>query len=147
GVPIEMAGDVCEQKKEHNTVKVVGFSDARESVVLARAVAELRARDGNVKLKFVGKVPSVRPEIEKTLEEGVVFVGPVNHRMAVEEISSAGVLVAVLSKNRSRVPAISSKLFEYLAVATPVIVLNPTRSDRTLFARYAGVWMLSDPTK
>jgi len=127
-------------------IKVVGFSEARESAFLAQAVVNLRRAGKKIRLKFVGRFPSVKSEIEELLGNGVVFTGPIRHDQALEEIVSAGVLVAVLSENRSRVFGISSKLFEYLAVSTPVIVINPTRPDKRLFSRLSGVWMLTTPT-
>jgi len=128
------------------TVKVIGFSEARESVALAQAVAALRGAGEKIDLRFVGRVPTLRPAIEEALGDNVVFTGPVPHDRALGEAVSARVLVAVLSENRSRLFLISSKLFEHLAVPVPVIVINPTRPDASLFSRLGGVWMLKAPT-
>jgi hypothetical protein len=128
------------------TVKVIGFSEARESVALAQAVAALRDAGEAIDLRFVGRIPTLRPAIEEALGDNVGFTGPVPHDRALEEAVSARVLVAVLSENRSRLFLISSKLFEHLAVPVPVIVINPTRPDASLFSRLDGVWMLRTPT-
>lgn len=148
GAPEELCERVreCGDSNQENFVKVVGFSEAGESVLLAKAVAEIRKTGESVKLKFVGKFPSVKPEIEGVLGGGVVFTGAVRHDQALEEIVSARVLVAVLSENRSRIPAIASKLFEYLAVPAPVVILNPSNAARTMFSKLPGVWMLTKPT-
>jgi len=69
----------------------------------------------------------------------------VAHARALEEIASARILVTVLSEQRSRIPAIASKLFEYLAIPAPVIVLNPSNAARTMFSRLSGLWMLTKP--
>jgi hypothetical protein len=128
------------------TVKVIGFSEARESVALAEAVATLRDAGEKIDLRFVGRIPTLRPAIEEALSEHADFTGPVPHDRALEEAVSARVLVAVLSENRSRLFLISSKLFEHLAVPVPVIVINPTRPDASLFSRLDGVWLLRTPT-
>jgi hypothetical protein len=128
------------------TVKVIGFSEARESVALAEAVATLRDAGEKIDLRLVGRVPTLRPAIEEALGEHADFTGPVPHDRALEEAVSARVLVAVLSENRSRLFLISSKLFEHLAVPVPVIVVNPTRPDALLFSRLGGVWMLRGPS-
>lgn len=132
--------------EDETFVKVIGFAEAREAAFLAQAVANLRRDGENIKLKFVGRFPSVKPEIDRVLGDDVIFTGPVRHDRALREIVSARVLAAILSENRSRVFGISSKLFEYLAMPTPVIVVNPTRPDKRLFSRLPGVWMLTRPT-
>ncbi len=148
GAPEELCA-AARQVQAHDrggTVKVIGFSEARESVALAQAVAALRGAGEPVDLRFVGRVPILRPAIEEALGDKVVFTGPVSHDRALEETVSAGILVAVLNENRSRRYAVSSKLFEYLAVPAPVIVINPTRPDAALFSRLDGVWILRTPT-
>lgn len=146
GVPEELSNAVSDANGQTRDafVKVVGFSDAVEAVSLAKAVAA--ASDVTTNLKFVGRPPSARQEIEQVLGERVVFTGAVRHDLALAEIASARALVAILSERRSRISAVASKLFEYLAVPTPVIVLNPSTTARTLFRTLAGVWMLVRPS-
>lgn len=127
-------------------VKVVGFSEAPASVTLAKAVALLRKTGEDIGLRIVGTSPSVKADVEKALGEGVEFTGRVPHAQALLEVATARVLVAVLSEERSRIPAIASKLFEYLAVPAPVVILNPSNAARTMFSRMPGVWMLTKPT-
>jgi hypothetical protein len=148
GAPEELCA-AARQVSAHDrggTIKVIGFSEARESVALAQAVAALREAGEAIDLRFVGNVPALKPKIEEALGDNVAFTGPVPHDRALEEAVSARVLVAVLSENRSRLFLISSKLFEHLAVPAPVIVINPTRPDASLFSRLDGVWMLRAPT-
>lgn len=131
----------------HTSVKIIGYSDAPESITLAKTVAALRRNGMDIGLRFVGRLPSVKPAIESALGSAVVFTGPVNHNRAIQETLTAGLLVAVLGKYRSHVFGISSKLFEYLSVPVPVIVINPTRPDRRLFSGVAGLIMLHTPSE
>lgn len=146
GVPEELIAALSSASVVHRDAcaKVVGFSDAVEAVTLAQAIATMN--DATLKLKFVGKPPLAQDEIGGILGDRAVFAGAVRHDLALAEIASAKVLIAVLSERRSRTPAVASKLFEYLAVPAPVIVLNPSTTARTLFGQLAGVWMLARPT-
>lgn len=147
GAPEELCRQANEMKQGSgdNFIKVVGFSEAAEAVLLAQAVAKLRNSGVNIKLKFVGKLPSFKHNIDVVLGNNVVFTGELSHSDALKEIVSARVLVAILSENRSRIPAIASKLFEYLAVPRSVVILNPSNSARNLFSRLFGVWMVTRP--
>lgn len=132
--------------QQPSRVKIIGFSNAPVTVELATAVAALRRSGENIGLRIVGMFPPIKANIEKVLGEGVVFTGPLPHAQALTEIATARVLVAVLSDRRSRIPAIASKLFEYLAVPAPVVILNPSNAARTMFSKLPGVWMLMKPT-
>ncbi len=147
GVPSEIAPmePSHEPGRQTGWIKVVGFSEAPETVALASAVAAVRRSGETIGLRIVGRPPSVRPEITKILGSGAEFTGMVAHARALEEIASARILVTVLSEQRSRIPAIASKLFEYLAIPAPVIVLNPSNAARTMFSRLSGLWMLTKP--
>lgn len=125
-------------------VTVVGFNDAQESLILARAMAKLGPES---KLKFIGSTPPDSQEIKLMLGDGVEFLNSAPHNVVMEEIQKADVLVAILSSERSKRIGISSKMFEYLVMPVPILLLNPTRPDRRLFSKYCGVFVDSDTTE
>src|SRR5690606_20688317 len=95
GVPEELCRPVRTPKGQvRRSLKVVGYSEAQESVSLALAVAALRKSQPDMNLRFIGNLPSVKPSIEEILGPGVVFTGPVAHDCAINEIATAGVLIA-----------------------------------------------------
>jgi glycosyltransferase involved in cell wall biosynthesis len=146
GVPDELIQMVAERDKSQvasasrpRRVSVVGGSFSATLVAqLAEAVGMSGGQDGDVKLEFVGPSP---PEKVAALP-WVYNAGWVSHSKALEKIANSDVLVALLDEKRSSAQVLSSKLFEYLAVARPVIVVNPSGPDRHYLSQFDGVQML-----
>lgn len=127
-------------------VTVVGFSQAEESFKLAKALYKLNTIGYSFVLKFIGFDPFFKKEIKELLAESAIFMGPLSHDKVIAEIAKANVLVGILSYQRSRQFNVTSKMFEYVAVPVPIILLNPTRPDKRLFGNLAGVSLISFPT-
>lgn len=129
---------------EYYKVSVVGFSQCIESLYLSEAIAKVNGGVMRIDLFFVGIEPSNKRQIVRALPNNSFFLGPVSHDKAVAEIMGSDILVALLSKERSRQFNLTSKLFEYCATGRPVLVVNPTRPDRRLFGKLPGVWMVNE---
>jgi hypothetical protein len=127
-------------------VTVVGFAQAREALDLAKAVDLLNRGGASLVLNFVGADPTFKQEIVGVLGGSVVFAGLLPHDKAVAEIAKADVLVGLLSYPRSRQFNLTSKMFEYVAMPVPVILINPTRPDKRMFSQLSGVTFLRLPT-
>lgn len=130
-------------EKKHLTVTVIGFNNAPESLVLAKAIARL---DSDCKLKFIGSTPPDSGEIRRELGENVEFVESLPHNVVMDEIKKSDILVGILSNERSKRIGISSKMFEYLVMPVPILLLNPTRPDKRLFSDFYGVFLNSHVT-
>jgi hypothetical protein len=148
GAPAELASLPPERTGADGVrrIRSVGVAGDQEAITLADAVALLRRGGKNLSLRFVGPVPEVAARIRRALDDPDAFTGQLPHRAALREIVEADLLVALLSEARARTLGVSSKLFEYLAVPAPVVIVNPTRSDRRMFARLPGVFLLTAPS-
>ena len=96
-------------------------------------------------IRFSGNPPLELPKDSERVK--YQFLGRVSHERAIEETKHADILVGSLSDDNSAGIGLSSKLFEYLATASPVIHINPTRSDRVFLRRFPHVAVISNPNE
>ena len=139
----EPGQDRTEDSPRRRSVRSVGVAGADEALTLARAVASLVAEGNDLELRFTGPRFETETQILSLLGDRVRFRGDVSHPEALREISDGDVLVALLSQERARTLGLSSKVFEYLAIPVPVLVANPSRSDRRFFHNEEGLALVN----
>ncbi|MEM1108504.1 MAG: hypothetical protein AAGH99_07420 [Planctomycetota bacterium] len=142
--PNEARGPVA---KKSLTVSVVGSISPEIALLLAQAITKLNAIEVTEKfvLRLVGRMPENTATLREVFGEAVKVVGPLVHELAKREISSADILVNVLSPERQANIGVSSKLYEYAATSSPILTINPTRPDRWLLRRLKGVECIDHP--
>ncbi len=151
GCPPELAERTI-RRPDHDgrsrfSVRVIGAAGDEESQCLVDAVAEKVRQGADLELRFVGHPPRHTDRFHRQLAGRVTLTGLVPHREALDQMAGADLLVCNTSTRRSRSLLLSSKLFEYLAVGVPVLVVNPTFSDRQFLRRRPGVWLLTTPDR
>jgi glycosyltransferase involved in cell wall biosynthesis len=149
GFPLELLDELPREGLDNfhrQTVLVTGTIPKQEEFRLAEAVA-LIAREGhNVELKLVGKTPIDEGSLREVLGDRLVVSGYLPHTETVRDIAKADVLVSFLDDFRSRTLLLSTKLIEYLGTNKAVICVNPSRSERFLLWRRAGVEVMHQPS-
>jgi glycosyltransferase involved in cell wall biosynthesis len=147
GFPDELLSYIseCRENEKVLSVRSVGNIGGPEALLLAQAVMECKEFGLSINLRFTGPVPSTRPQIEALLGCAVTFLGPIRHDLALSEVACADVLVCAVAEER-RASGLSSKLFEYLAVGVPVLLINPTTADVNFVVGAKCVSVLDAPT-
>lgn len=151
GAPAEMASLAQELRSERATnvasVRAVGYLAPEAPALLANALDDLAREGHEAEFRHAGGVPATAASLRSDLGDRLTFLGSVPHPEAVRLAAGADVLLAYLSEERSRCLGTSSKLFEYLVTGAPILVVNPTRTDRQLVRRLAGCEVLTNPTQ
>jgi hypothetical protein len=73
------------------------------------------------------------------------FFGRVSHQEALREIAGADLPIKFDDRERSSSFLLSAKLFEYLAIGRPLVVVNPTRPDSQFLRHLPWCSTLYDP--
>jgi hypothetical protein len=115
-------------------------------VELARAVADLIGQGRDLELRLVGRHPTTLAVVQGILGDRVVATGRLAHHDALRQLAGGDVLVCPLDIDRATHLRLSSKLFEYLGAGKPILLINPTGSDRQLVRGLRGVESLWRPT-
>lgn len=147
GFPLELLDELATEAPigHRKTVLVAGTITEPEALRLADAVSRLAREGHEVELKLAGKKPKCEANLRDMLGDRLRLTDSLSHTEAVCEIARADVLVNFLDKFRSESLLLSTKLFEYLATGTPVICINPSRSDRHLLRGMTGVDVMYQP--
>lgn len=84
-----------------------------------------------LEIKVIGELDvSVLMEIKKcNLEPYVNNLGFVNRKLAIQESLNSQILLLLLNQQNNAIGRIPGKLFEYLALQRPIIVLGPGKCD------------------
>lgn len=91
-----------------------------------------------------------KPEgLDSSVEKSnkIAVHGQVPHKSAMNIMIDADILIAALDFERSQATLLSSKLFEYCYTDKPILVINPTVSDRWLLKDYEKKIILVNPTE
>ncbi len=98
------------------------------------------------RLLLLGNVPSELTDAARNTlgPERVSYGGLVSHREALTRASSAAVLLGITTAAEAGGAALTSKLFEYLALRRPILMLAPPGPARTLVAS-SGAGVAADP--
>lgn len=124
---------VPDQKFTIAHIGIMGFD--RNPIMFFQAVKELIDENeyfsNNFELKLIGEVDlTVRNEIQKFgLEPWVNYKGSVSRNIAIQETLNSQVLLLLLNQQPNAKGRIPGKLFEYLAVSRPILVLGPEFCD------------------
>lgn len=148
GCPPELADETITPNRSadsRRSIRVIGAAGEDESRILADTITDLVHKGMDLELRLVGRPPHNAERIRRTLGDRAILTGQLPHRDALAQIAGADVLVCNTAADRARSLLLSSKLFEFLAVGVPVLVVNPTRSDRHLLRGRRGVRMLNEP--
>ena len=130
GFPIEML-DQDKALKQHGTWKIVTAGMiSNEGVTFASGlIKELISHGIDAQFFHFGDRPHSTIELSEEVAKRVHFFGRVPHQEAVQQVADADFLLAINSDKRSTYQGLSSKLFEYLATGTPIMVIRPTKPD------------------
>ena len=120
----------------------VGSAGSAELLGLAEALRTIPKDSEALSLCCVGRIPSNAEDVRNILVGQARFTGRLPHAAALASMSKARILVALLSKERSRGLGLSTKVLEYLGFPCPVVIVNPTRSDRHLMRKVSGVFFI-----
>jgi len=124
----------------------VGKAGHEEAEALARALRRLLDLGWDLELRLLGPTPAEMNSVSQILGGHAVLLGQVPHQDALQEIREADLLASLCSLERSKGAGVSSRLYEYLAVARPTLVVNPTRSDAWLLKGTEGVAVFRSPS-
>jgi glycosyltransferase involved in cell wall biosynthesis len=111
----------------------------RSAAALVRALARTGLTD-RVRLVLLGAVDVATSEAiqEAPTELEVAVQSPVGWRDAIERVRAADVAVVINSARTGGAMALPSKLYEALALGTPVLALTPAGSDTERLLRALG---------
>ncbi|WP_182865755.1 glycosyltransferase [Rhodopirellula sp. JC639] len=149
GVPDEIAGLLGKSAPipliDKPQIQVFSSSTIEPATLvnLSQAFTELYP-EKCLSVRFCGNAPSAIPG--DTDQASFRFLGRISHQQAVSETIAADVLFSHLPDQHAAGMGLSSKLFEYLASARPVIHVNPTRSDRLFLKQWPHASVLDDPS-
>ncbi|MDT8432414.1 MAG: glycosyltransferase [Bacteroidales bacterium] len=81
-------------------------------------------------LRFIGTVsPEHIKRIKRIPKENIELIPYVDHRRAIEYMSSSSALLLIIPSNKNNKGIITGKLFEYMAVKRPILLLGPVDGD------------------
>jgi len=85
----------------------------------------------NVKIRFIGRLNDKVYDqfILAGLEKHIEIIGYVPHKKAIEYMHSSDVLLLVIPDITNNSGILTGKLFEYLAVSQPILLLGPEEGD------------------
>jgi glycosyltransferase involved in cell wall biosynthesis len=150
GFPLQLLTSLSEEmqprsKNNRIGISVIGQRGEKELLVFAKAIHNLNSSGFSLELRVAGRKSECFPEIGSIMGDDFKYLGFISHREAIEELSSSEILLNLLSVERSKSWALSSKLFEYLATGKSVISANPTRSDQDFTRQYDWVRNIRNP--
>lgn len=103
------------------------------------AMEKLLHEHQDMRLRFVGTVSSAFQErIESLPPQQVEMIAYVEHRKAINFMSSSDVLLLVIPSHASSKGIPPGKLFEYMAVEKPILVLGPEGGDAANIIQASG---------
>jgi glycosyltransferase involved in cell wall biosynthesis len=114
------------------TISYIGtLSDAYPVSGFMNAAENLASKGFKLRLRFVGSVSSGQRNIisSKTAALKIEFIPYVNHREAINYMTSSSVLLLIIPDHRSNKSIITGKLFEYIASGRPIICIGPVDGD------------------
>jgi len=127
-------------------IRVIGWPGDETTVTVGEAVKHQLTQGQHLQLELIGRKPTTAETLETLLGDHVTMYGRQPHQEALRYMAGADVLLCVLTPSRASQIGLSSKLFEFLATGRPIIVVNPTRSDRHLLRGLRGVQTLTNPS-
>jgi glycosyltransferase involved in cell wall biosynthesis len=81
-------------------------------------------------LRFIGTVsPEHVRRITSIPKENIELIPYVDHRRAIEYMSSSSALLLIIPSNKKNKGIVTGKLFEYMAVKRPILLLGPVDGD------------------
>ncbi|MFC2089964.1 glycosyltransferase family 4 protein [Bacteroidota bacterium] len=97
-------------------------------------------------LRFIGTVsPGHRNLLAGIPEENVELIPYVDHRRAIEYMSNSSVLLLVIPESKTNRSIVTGKLFEYIAVRRPILLLGPFYGDASKILRKSRQGIVYDP--
>ena len=100
------------------------------------AFKRLIENDSNALFRCIGTIsPQQREKIMQLPEENIELIQYVNHRTAIEYMSSSSCLLLIIPSNPNNKGIITGKIFEYIAVGRPIVFLGPTDGDGATIIR------------
>lgn len=123
-------------------IYVGGITEERGASLMRRVLAEVRTRVPDAELVLIGRAPHGAAPVS---EEGVVVMGEVPYERLSDELGKARVGLALLldvPKYRRNIP---SKVFDYMAAATPFVasdfpnIVEATEGSGGLFVDVSDV--------
>jgi glycosyltransferase involved in cell wall biosynthesis len=149
GFPVDLVdGSItaAEKPPDRRIVCSMGSRDDEQCRSLASAIAALNERGHALELRLVGKTPSNLGQVRSILGDDLHVTGHLTYEGALSNLLSGDVLVCMVPREKSSSLVLSSKLFEYLALGRPVLVVNPPRPDRLFLHKRSGVRLLDSPS-
>jgi glycosyltransferase involved in cell wall biosynthesis len=119
-----------------------------EPDALFTALARLRALRPDLEVRFevIGDPLEdvARAAAQAGLQDAVTFAGYLPHREAIARLASADVAVSLIADRPGATGAIGGKVFEYLGVGIPVLVVGPLAGETaSLVSRAHAGWALT----
>jgi glycosyltransferase involved in cell wall biosynthesis len=116
------------------------MGEHRDPAPLIRALACAAREDPELgtrlRLELIGRIPgSVKAQAQTLLGERISTPGFVAHREALRRSAAAAVLVVLSSRAEAGEAALTSKLFECLALRRPVLFIGPAGPGAALVRR------------
>lgn len=146
GVRAEFATYADSALVRQDCIRTVGTILDRDADQLARVVADCEPLRG-FRLEFIGSKPLISAATWEACRDRTVLTGYLAHSEALNRIATAGLLVAFLGRESVRNVQLTSKLLEFCASGRPLVVINPTRSDRRMLRAVPWAVVISSPTR
>lgn len=96
-------------------------------------------------LRFIGTVsPEHKRRINTIPEQNIELIPYVDHRRAIEYMSASSVLLLIIPENINNKSIVTGKLFEYMAVKRPILLLGPVDGDAAVIVRKSNAGNVLD---
>lgn len=128
------------------SIRVVGVVGKTAVEVMPTVIRGLLERGVDCEFRQTGKVNALIEQRHLLPDDRITYRGRVPHREALAEMASADLLLKFDDVTRSEALLLSAKLFEYLALGRPILVVNPSRPDRLFLRGKPWCKTLNHPT-
>lgn len=131
----------------HFVITYVGtLADIYPLEAFLKAFKQFIEKHSEVVLRFIGTVsPEHRKKIGTIPEKNIELIPYVDHRRAIEYMSSSSVLLLIIPDNKNNKGIVTGKLFEYMAVRRPVLLLGPLDGDAAELIRTSKAGEILEP--
>ncbi|MTJ02271.1 hypothetical protein [Idiomarina piscisalsi] len=138
----EIKGNSNFPKKPNVNIASIGRIDTN---VITHLYRSLKGKEYLERLDVVGV--DIYQDLKLGTEQNpkITFHSQMAHREALSYLLSADILISALSEKRQKARLLSSKLFEYCYTGKPLLLINPTLSDRWLVRNYRRKVILYSP--
>ncbi|MFC2138738.1 glycosyltransferase [Bacteroidota bacterium] len=131
----DIPSEFIETKSKFSLCYIGNFKANQNIPVIWQTISELKIElndfKDNFRLNLTGNIDSsVKNEIQKYHIEDMVEMNPfIPHKEATKQMASSNLLLFIVPKVFGNLKIITGKLFEYIAVRSPILAIGPLNGD------------------